>query len=248
MKKLLITILIALVLTLTIFTVVNGLEVGNFEILGLRGIQDKSASLEKVVTEATKLATSDFPNKVKQLNTSMEALKKKKIEYEDMIVVSSAEDIQIASQLAMYKIDFLWARIGTHATSEGVVIKMEITNGSGAANTYNLNFTVNGGYINIAEFIRDIEDDSKLGFKIEEFSMKAGSSTSDLQATFVCKDVPIEGISQTTQSAPTPEATNTTSGNTTSSNTSNTTNNTNTTNTANTTNSTNATNTANTTK
>ena len=247
MKKLLILILIALVLTLTIFTVVNGLEIGNFQILGIQGIKEKSEALEKVVTEATKLASSDFPNKVTQLNTSMKKLKEEKNNYEDMVAVSSSDDVQAASQLAKYKVDFLWTKIGTHATSEGVVIKMDITNGSGATDTYNLNFTVNGGYINIAEFIRDIEDDSKLGFKIEEFSMKAGSSTSDLQATFVCKDVPIEGISQTTQSAPTPETTNTAGGNTTNTTTGNTTN-TNNTITGNTTNTTNTTNTANTTK
>lgn len=244
MKKLLIVLLITLVLALTIFTVVNGLEIGSFEILGIKGIQAKDANLEKSVTEATKLASSEFPNKVSQLNTNMKKLKEEKTNYEDMVAVSSSDDVQTASQLAKYKIDFLWTKIGTHATSEGVVIKMDITNGSGAADTYNLNFTVNGGYINIAEFIRDIEDDSKLGFKIEEFSMKAGSSTSDLQATFVCKDVPIEGISQTTQSTPKVEEVNTTNKtnttNTTSSNTTNTS--------ANTSNTANSTNTANTTK
>lgn len=244
MKKLLIVLLITLVLALTIFTVVNGLEIGSFEILGIKGIQAKNANLEKSVTEATKLASSEFPNKVSQLNTNMKKLKEEKTNYEDMVAVSSSDDVQTASQLAKYKIDFLWTKIGTHATSEGVVIKMDITNGSGAADTYNLNFTVNGGYINIAEFIRDIEDDSKLGFKIEEFSMKAGSSTSDLQATFVCKDVPIEGISQTTQSTPKVEEVNTTNKtnttNTTSSNTTNTS--------ANTSNTANSTNTANTTK
>ena len=156
MKKLLITILIVLVLTLTIFTVVKGLELGSFEILGIKGIQEKSADLEKTITEVTKLASSEFPNKVTQLNTSMKKLKEEKTNYEDMVAVSSSDDVQTASQLAKYKIDFLWTKIGTHATSEGVVIKMDITNGSGATDTYNLNFTVNGGYINIAEFIRDI--------------------------------------------------------------------------------------------
>lgn len=233
MKKLLITILIMLVLILTVFTIVKGLEVGNFEVLGIKGIQEKSIALDKVISEATKLADSEYPNKVTQLNTSMKKLKEEKTSYEDMVAVSSSEDIQTASQLAKYKIDFLWTKIGTHATSEGVVIKMNITNGSGAADTYNLNFTVNGGYINIAEFIRAIEDDSKLGFKIEEFSMKAGSSTSDLQATFVCKDIPIEGISQTTETNPRQEIPDTTETNKT--NTSNTTNTANTTNTTNTT-------------
>lgn len=249
MKKLLILILIALVLTLTIVTVVNGLELGNFEILGIKGIQEKNANLEKSITEATKLANLDFTNKVTQLNTSMKKLKDEKTNYEDMVSVSSSNDVQIASQLAKYKIDFLWTKIGTHATSEGVIIKMDITNGSGATDTYNLNFTVNGGYINIAEFIRDIEDDSKLGFKIEEFSMKAGSSTSDLQATFVCKDIPIEGISKTTQSSSKTNETNTANtSNKTSGNTTNTANTVNTTNSTNTSNATNSTNTANTTK
>lgn len=234
MKKILITVLILLVLILTIFTVVKGLELGSFEILGIKEIQEKNASLEKEITEATKLADTEFPNKMTQLNTSMKKLKEEKTNYEDMIAVSSAEDGQAASQLTKYNIDFLWTKIGTHATSEDVVIKMDITNGSGAPDTYNLNFTVNGEYANIAEFIRDIEDDSKLGFKIEEFLMKAGTSTSDLQATFVCKDIPIEGISQTTQTPTDYAITENTAGKNTT-NTTNTSNTTNTTNTANTT-------------
>lgn len=238
MKKILITVLILLVLILTIFTVVKGLELGSFEILGIKEIQEKNASLEKEITEATKLADTEFPNKMTQLNTSMKKLKEEKTNYEDMIAVSSAEDGQATSQLTKYNIDFLWTKIGTHATSEDVVIKMDITNGSGAPDTYNLNFTVNGEYANIAEFIRDIEDDSKLGFKIEEILMKAGTSTIDLQATFVCKDIPIEGISQTTQTSTDYKITENTAGK----------NTTNTTNTTNTSNTTNTTNTANTTK
>ena len=241
MKKLLILILIALVLTLTIFTVIKGLHIGSLEILGIKGIQEKNAELDKTVTEATKLANSDFPSKVRELNTSMKELNEQKTTYQDMVAVSSSEDVQNASQLAKYKIDYLWAQIGTHATSEGVIIKIDVTNGSGGENTYNLNFTANGTYINISEFIRDIEDDSTLGFKIEQFSMKAGTSTSDLQATFVCKNIPIEGISSivsTTDNTNSTNETNTTA-DTNSANSTNSTANTNSTNTTNQTNTTN---------
>ena len=240
MKKILITILILLVLILTIFTVVKGLDLGNFEILGIKEIQEKNVSLEKEITEATKLATTEFPSKVSQLNTSMKKLKEEKTNYEDMIAITSTEDGKAASQLTKYNIDFLWTKIGTHATSEDVVIKMDITNGSGASDTYNLNFTVNGEYAKIEEFIRDIEDDSKLGFKIEEFLMKAGTSTSDLQATFVCKDIPIEGIAKASQMSQTPMENETTESMT---DTSNVTNSSNTTNVINSTNTTNTTNT-----
>ena len=234
MKKLLILILIALVLALTIFTIMNGLQIGSFHILGIRQIQDKNAELEDTVTEATKLASSSFPSTVNELNTSMEDLKKQKTAYEDMVAVSESGDVETASQLSNYNLDFLWTQIGTHATSEGVNIDMALTQGTGGENVYNINFTAVGSYVGISEFIRDIEDDSDLAFKIEEFSMTAGESTSQLRATFVCKNIPIEGISSIDTRTQT---------NTNTSNNTNTTNSTNTANSANTANTTNTTNT-----
>lgn len=231
MKKLLILILIVLVLILTIITIVNGLEIGDLAIWGIRTIQDENADLEDTITEATKLASSTFPATVSEVNASMNELEEQKTKYEDMVAVSSSSDVESASQLSNYTLDFLWAEIGTHATSEGVNIDISLTTGTGGTDVYNLNFTVVGSYVGISEFVRDIEDDSDLAFKIEQFSMGVGSSTSSLRATFVCQNIPIEGISSI---------------DTTTSTTENTTNSTNTTNTTNTTNSTtNTTNTSN---
>ena len=234
MKKLLILILIALVLALTIFTIINGIEIGGLSVLGIKQIQDKNAELEETVTEATRLASSNFPSAVSELNASMDDLQEQKTAYEDMVAVSDTGDVQTASQLSNYNLDFLWTQIGTHATSEGVNIDMALTQGTGGQNVYNINFTAVGSYVGISEFIRDIEDDSDLAFKIEEFSMTAGESTSQLRATFVCKNIPIEGISSidTQTQTNTTNSTNTTSTNT----TTNSTNSTNTTNTTNTTN------------
>ena len=228
MKKLLILILIALVLALTIFTIVNGLEIGNFNVWGIKTIQDQNAELDETVTEATRLASSTFPSKVSELNASMKKLEEQKTTYQDMVAVSSTGDVQAASQLSNYTLDFLWTEIGTHATSEGVSIDISLTTGTGGQNVYDLNFTAVGSYVGICEFIRDIEDDSDLAFKIEQFSMTAGESTSSLRATFVCKNIKIEGISSIDTSASRTDTTNTT--NTTNTNsTSNTTNTTNTT-------------------
>ena len=93
---------------------------------------------------------------------------------------------------------------------------------SEAANTYNLRFTATGSYISITDFISAIENDSTLGFKIEEFRMVP--SGSDLQATFVCKDIAIAEVSTTT--------TTTTTNNTNGTNSTNNTNATSTSNTA----------------
>ena len=236
MKKLLILILIALVLALTIFTIMNGLEIGNFSIWGIKTIQDQNAELDETVTEATRLASSTFPSKVKELNTSMNNLQEQKTTYQDMVAVSSTGDVQTASQLSNYTLDFLWTQIGTHATSEGVSIDISLTAGTGGENVYDLNFTAVGSYVGICEFIRDIEDDSDLAFKIEQFSMTAGESTSSLRATFVCKNIPIEGVSSIDTSASRTDTTTNTSNTTNTNSTSNTTNTTNSTNTSNTTN------------
>ena len=59
-----------------------------------------------------------------------------------------------------------------------------------------------GSYVGIEEFITGIEDDSKLGFKIENFSMKSSSENGgEVQATFVCKDITIQGISNNNSSS-----------------------------------------------
>lgn len=237
MKKTLILILIVLVLALTIFTLINGLQIGSFSIWGIRTIQDENAKLDETVTQATKLASSTFPGKVSEVNTSMKNLQEQKTTYEDMVAVSSSSEVQTASQLSNYTLDFLWTEIGTHATSEGVNIDISLTAGAGGQNVYDLNFTVVGSYVGICEFIRDIEDDSDLAFKIEQFSMTAGESTSSLRATFICKNIPIEGISSLdtkTDTSTTENNTNTT--NTTANTTNSTTNTTNSTNTTNTSN------------
>ena len=212
MKKLLIFTLIALVLALMIFTIINGLEIGGLRIWGIRTIQEKNLALDETLTEATKLAKSTFPGKVSEVNTSMKELEEQKSTYEDMVAVSNTDDVQTASQLTNYTLDFLWTEIGTHATSEGVSIDISLTAGTDGQNVYDLNFTVVGSYVGISEFIRDIENDSDLAFKIEQFSMTLGESTSSLRATFVCKNIPIEGISSidTREDTSTNNSTNTT--------------------------------------
>lgn len=250
MKKLLLLILITLILILTIFTAVNGFNIAGIEILGIEGIQLKNEKLQEKFEIATKLATVDFPKKEKEIIESVKELEDKKVTYEDMVAVSSAEDVESARHIPSYGIEFLYTRIGIHATAEGVNLKMDIVNGTGGA--FNIKFTAEGSYVGITEFITDIEDDSQLGFKIEEFSMKPGESDSNLRATFTCKNLNITGMSETTPEKDTEdkEGNKAEDGNTTNTsntaNTNNTSNNTNSANTSNTTNKTNTSNTSNT--
>ena len=236
MKKLLILILITLLLVLTGIVAIRGVQIGKLEILGIKGIQAKSAELDEKIQEAGKLAQKDFQQAVKEVEDNTKKLEETKQEYDEMTAISSASDVESAAQLETYEIETLWVKLGNHATNEGATMKMDVTKGSNTTqNTYNLNFTVNGSYISITDFISDIENDETLGFKIEEFKLVPSGSESNLQATFVCKDIAIKEITATTPQAPAEEMNGTDGKNTTnSSNTANTTNTSNSSNTTNT--------------
>lgn len=216
MKKILISVIIVLVLVLTCVTIIKGISIGNLKILGISEIKKQNEKLDTTVKQATKLASTDYPAKEESLEDENKKMKETKEQYDDMVNVSTDSQVQAANQSSTYMVDFLWIRIENHAKSEGVTIDMDVSRSNGDS-IYNLNFTAKGTYTGIEEFITGIEDDTKLGFKIENFSMSSSSENGNqVQATFVCKDIKIQGISDSTIST---TDTGTTSGNTATENT-----------------------------
>lgn len=246
MKKLLMLILIALLVVFSIFLFIQGVHIGSFEIPGIKGIQEKDSELDAKIQQTGKLAEKDYKQAVSDVTTSSQQLKQQKKNYEDMTAISTDAEGQANNQIEKYEIETLWVRLGNHATSQGVVMQMDVIKGnSSTQDMYNLKFTATGSYISITDFISAIENDSTLGFKIEEFKMNPSSSGSDLQATFVCKDIAIKDVSQSTTTTPSPSTDTSTDTSTNTNNTTNDkTNNTNSNSTSNTSNSTNTTNTS----
>ena len=74
MKKLLILILIVLLLALAGIVAINGVEFGNFKILGIKGIQTRSAELDEKIQEAGSLAQKDFQQAVKDVEDDSKKL------------------------------------------------------------------------------------------------------------------------------------------------------------------------------
>lgn len=196
MKKLLILILIALLSVLSIYVVLKGVSIGSLEILGIKGIRDENAKLDQTIQQAGKLAEKDYVQALAEIDTDAKKLKQEKERYEDMTAISEETDIASANQLETYEYDSLMVKLGNHATSKGAIPKIDITSG-GATGIYNLNITATGRYIAITDFISSIENDSTLGFKIEDFKMGATQDGNDLQATFKCNGISIKGISST---------------------------------------------------
>lgn len=193
MKKLLISILIVLLLILSIMAIYKGVSFAGINVLGINQIKDKSEQLDESIRQATALASSDYKNAYDNTQNDIKKLEEEKKNYNQLVNVSTGSQVQAANQYQKYEIEYLWTSVGNHATNEGVVLKMDLVAGA-TENHYNLNFTVTGSYIGITDFISDIENDSVLGFKIENFSMVPEASTDNLQATFTCKDIIITDV------------------------------------------------------
>ena len=208
MRKLLISVLIIILLAIALYMCYNGITLINFRVSGIKEIQQLNENLDNQILAASTLVSNDYPTELSNLSKSLKELKTEKENYDNLVNISTDEQVENATKFEKYNIEFLWTIIGNHAKKEGVKIKMELsTSNIGTQGLYNLNFTVNGQYLGIADFIHDIENDSKLGFKIEEFKLLPGSDTNTLTATFICKDISIN-IDASNISYATPEETN----------------------------------------
>ncbi len=244
-RKILMGVLTVLLAVLTYFTIINGVSIGSFKALGLKGLKEEDSQIQSKIETASSLTSSQYPSKISELNQNTKNLLSKKEEYTDLTTYSTEDQIQAANELQEYEVEYLWAEVGKYATKEGIKIKMDISNSTSASQSadgrklYDLNFTAEGAYIGIAQFLADLQDDSFLEFKIENFTLTKGESTENLKATFIVKDIPIKidnlsantsSDSETTGSVNnTTNNTSNTTGNTTANTTSNSNTNTNTT-------------------
>ena len=219
-RKILMSVLTILLAVLTYFTISNGVSIGSFKALGLKGLKEQDSQIQSKVETASSLTSSEYPSKLSELNQNAKNLLSKKEEYTDLTTYSTDDQIQAANELQEYEVEYLWAEVGKYATKEGIKIKMDISTASSGGQSadgrkmYDLNFTAEGAYIGIALFLSDLQDDSFLEFKIENFALAKGESTENLKATFVVKDVPIKidnlSANTSTDSDTTGTATNTT--------------------------------------
>jgi len=171
MRKLLISILIALLLAITVYSVYKGLSIGNIKILGFGGIKAESQNLDNQIEEVTKLKEQEYKKTLTAIESNAKLLLQEKEKYATVVSTSTESEIKKATHNQKYEQDFLWAKVGNHATSQGVKLKFDIAVGAINKENYDLSFTVEGKYTNITEFVMAIENDNLLGFKIENFKM-----------------------------------------------------------------------------
>lgn len=216
MRKILISVLLILVLVLAFFTIFQGISIGTFEILSAEGIIALNDDLTSEIETANRKIKSDLQTEKANLSESINNLLQSKERYYDLANVSTESEINEANTEETYEIEYLWLRVGRHARTEGVNIRMDVINGNNSdASVKDLSFTVVGQYEGIIEFVSALEEDSELSFRIDNFNLLP--SGTNLQATFSVSGVRINlnnmtQTNTTTSTGTTADTTTTTQG------------------------------------
>ena len=155
---------------------------------GFQEIEKKNDELTELIADANS-KKDEYQGSLDLLDTDAKAMAKAKKEYLDLVQVSTDSDIKEALQTKTYTIEYLYSKLGNYARKEGLTdLRLETSSSTIGAQDYrNLTFTVNGKYLQIINFMNDIENDSDLDFTIDNFSM-----TKD-NAKFTVKDLKLEG-------------------------------------------------------
>lgn len=183
-----ITLIISLIsIILLAFLTINGIRLGSFEILSISQIIAKNDDVTAKINEASKLTSVDYPEKIENLNKTFNSYTIQKQKYQDLAGVSEehAEEIYETKQ---YDISYLWRILGKYAANRGLTLGIDVQKSTN--NLYNFSFSLNGTYVDIIQFITDIENNSDLYFRIYNFKMSGSGTT--ITATFKVEDINID--------------------------------------------------------
>lgn len=197
MKNILLTVISVLVTALIIVTMIKGLTIGKISILSIADIKTNSMELDKKIEDVNTLKNVTYKKKVSDLDTSIKNLTTAKQKYLELASLSTDEQIKAANQEPVYSMEFLWDKVGSYATREGLKLKWVVTP-TGTTNKSTLSFTLTGTYLGIINYVYALENDSELAFRIENFKLVPdGGSTDSLSATFTVSNI---GVKQETTS------------------------------------------------
>ena len=200
MRKALLSILVLLIVILIALFMKNGLSIGSFRVYSFQDIATKNDELTKAISDAN-TENDNYSAALNSIDQSVAELTNTKKAYLDAIAESTDDEIKAATQTKTYTIEYLWSKIGNHATKQGVKLKMEVASSALPDQEYrNLNFTADGEYLAITQFLYNIENDADLDFTIDNFHMTSK------QATFTVKDIKI--IRENTTAPAEPESVN----------------------------------------
>lgn len=189
MRNKITTIIVLCSIILLVYVTTNGIKLGEFQLLSVSQLIEKNNELNDKILEASQLTTTKYPENIETLEKTYEKYKIQKRKYEELAGVTN--DIkQEIYETKQYDIGYLWRVLGKYAEKRNVNLGIQVQKNITDNNSYNINFSVNGKYVNISQLITDIENDSDLYFRIYDF--KISGSGDVITATFTVRNVNLD--------------------------------------------------------
>ena len=200
MRKTLTFILIILLLILAVTMVVSGIKIGNFQILSINQLKEENIELDDKILQAERVSQTTYKSELAKFEAKLNELQNNKKRYEELVAITSESNYEIASREENYKVEYLYYQLGEIAKQNNVDLKIEIsTSSTGVEGLYDVTLitsyeapiTDESGYVKITDFIYAVENDSTLGFKVEDFSLvpySVGSKTEIKEVEIVNED------------------------------------------------------------
>lgn len=176
MKKILISVIGLIILIILIVSAVRSIKIGSFSIFSIGDIKKAGKSLDEKIIEANTEEDQNYAKAVSDINKSINTLKNTKEQYEEKVQALGLNSELGITQIEKYKIEYLWDKIGSYAKKEGLKIDLDIQETS-ISETYNINFSLTGSYVDITDFIYDIENDDELNYKVKNFKVEPTTTT-----------------------------------------------------------------------
>ena len=171
MRKLLLYLIALLLLAGAVLIVIRGIALGSIAIYSFLEISAENTALEKLIYTAVKTKDVKYSDALNQQKQAYDTLINEKASYQQLLELGVDENGIPLSKIQEYEIEKIWITLGNYADKQGVDLRMDITVNNSVAKTYDLNFTVVGEYIQIADFLYDIQRDNTLVFNIENFKL-----------------------------------------------------------------------------
>ena len=210
-KKIIVIILVLVVLSISL-TLLLLVDIPILNTLSIKGIINKRAELIQKEAELVKEQDSyqKFLGNVENLKKDFQ---KEKTKY-DAISDETIKIITDANTTEKYSLEYMWIKLGNYATKNNLSFvmvepgntntleqseeksdksvvesddKKEATKAV-SDNSGVLQIQVTGSYIDLSDFIFEVENDSELRFKLDNISMQLVSGTT-IKATFDVKNI-----------------------------------------------------------
>ena len=158
MKKILVIFIFLVFMVLIGISLKFGISIGNFRIASIEETIKSYSELENKIDKAND-ETRDYQELVSKINAN----EKVKQEYTETLKEAKKNN---STKLKTYTKEYAWSKIEESAKKHGVNLKMSIEDYTDISK--NLDITVTGPYLGIANFMYDIENN----FKVSNFNMK----------------------------------------------------------------------------